>query len=621
MSADSKFFDFRYEESLAPPPEHTFASVGKRTLEITDTNSFNYTAGQITFDLNALVNNKDFFDPKASTFNIPVTLFAKIDHAEAVWNNTEDALVFLRDSFGLKNYFTSLISGMTIMCNGQTLETAQPMQNIPMTWRLMKTQNTTDARLRGPAAGGWLPDDGDDFDDRGENYVYHPAVGAVDAAPIDSRRTRLRAITPLRTSESGGRLLYDGERNTTRRVNTCGFSSDRKTFMIEYVCTIPMAQTHDLWEQMKLQRGAFWQLVIHTHMPTTFVRKIRTAGAGSTSIFWNDTGKVVSPFQFCPFSMAYEPHTRSTGTNSVSDNADNLRAQGPLDDSEDANYGAADLGAAYHETTNPYACRNRGGPLMVRIGGANFTANAFGTVTFGCDIGHGAGLSQGMSLGAGYQVSPAMKQCTLQAQQWDIAQAYALKLVGSHTPTSWHSSLVCRPDNLRRVEPGADVVANLTAGQAYMDYLLIVPYLAGADHIAQPNSPFSDWGGAGSYAPYVHLNDLQIRVSGRPLFDKPLQSKYMQWFQEQEGVEAVNGNALVGLRQGLLTWEGFNAHQTAICINMKHHQEGSYSIPSSVDIEFRNDTKQRIGVMCFIVYQKMASFNPVSGEVKPVPGR
>jgi len=575
---------FRYQESIMGPEAPDFLDVNKRVLEITDSNNLNYASGQIMLDLNALVSSKEFFDAKSSWISIPITLEAALSGDNLlVWDanfrESQEAASFL----SLKNHHASVIAGVSIQCNGQSLESVQAHSTLPVLFKLNKMWTDEDAFVVGPTTGFAKPEQGEAYTARRGDKLYNANVGVVDATPIvptatpwSSADARQRRCVSLVNNEYTSPLFYKGD--NTRRATIYQTSADNKKIRIEYTCNIFLEHIHDLFAKMDLTRGQHLNLVIHTHTPTTYTRQIRRTAGGVYQFVGQ--GAMTSLFQFCPFNMPYIPNdvNLNGGTNGTT------------------------VGIFALNGVNPNQAVENAGTLTVR-----------------CSIGHnGEGLGAGYGPGANtYPPSDAIRQCTLNAVMYDLAPEYALKYVSNAAKDlTWESCLIKNDSSLGPIAPGSYVRSNLTNGQSFLRYLLILPYVADQNHpFNQMNSPFSEWG-VGSYAPYATIAQLQVTMSGRPLFDRPLDYTAVQYLMEQDGVFALNGNGMDGVRQGLINMKGFQTNQSGLLINLTHRLAASDPLPTAVEVSWKNTSNVPMSYLVFVVFSKTAAFNVVTGQVE-----
>lgn len=581
MSASSAYAEFRYDESIQDDPPHRFLDVNKRVVVFTDTNNLNYSTGQINFDLNGLVNSKEFFDPSASWFEIPVTIRTTLAGGVATFVAAYQQSAEAASLNALKNAYASIISGVSIMCNGQSLENNQPTSNIPLVYRLLKMYSQEDVFSTGTSSGIATLEPGSRYAERGANKLYVAALGVVDANPpgdavsvedcfngADQRKSRVYNSIQNKYGTTAGPVTAGYNLTDTDKRTNAFYAPDTSTLVWEYLLTIPLSHTHHLWEQMKLIRGAYWQIVLNTHLPCGFTRPLTTGAAAQVYLpVAAVPTNIVAPQQFLPF---------------------NQTPLGPTGSDYQAGAVAGYTSQAMFAQT---------------------AQNGTGTMTTTMSIQHAT------VAGANYQTGLNLKNCTINCVMYDLAPEYAEKYVANPSRTiAWNSCLVCRPSALNPVQPNMPVSVSLTSGQAYLKYLLIVPYNLNLPALPQTLSPYSEWG-SGSYAPYASMTQLQVSLSGRPIFDRAMDSQFLQYYSEQEGAEAINGNGMTGLKQGMTNFTGFGINQTAVWINLQHHMKGSDGIPTSVDLSFKNNNSHAMGYWCYLIYGKKATFNVLTGQV------
>lgn len=155
MSSESDILAFQnsVEDNLDAASTALFN--GKRWTYITDStsNSGQFGSGQIQFDLKNLSSQSQWIDLREATVEFPVKIVAKVTNPVAsgvVTGNIHAAII--------KNGWHQWISSAQLMINGQTIQSAQPYENVAAQWRILSTWSQDELVKQGPTCGFSLDD-------------------------------------------------------------------------------------------------------------------------------------------------------------------------------------------------------------------------------------------------------------------------------------------------------------------------------------------------------------------------------------------------------------------------------------------------------------------------------
>jgi hypothetical protein len=128
---------------------------GKKWTYITDStsNSGSFGSGQIQFDLKNLSSQSQWIDLREAVVEFPVKIIAKVTNPVAsgvVTGNVHAAII--------KNGWHQWISSAQLMINGQTIQSAQPYENVAAQWRILSTWSQDELVKQGPTCGFSLDD-------------------------------------------------------------------------------------------------------------------------------------------------------------------------------------------------------------------------------------------------------------------------------------------------------------------------------------------------------------------------------------------------------------------------------------------------------------------------------
>ena len=168
MSSESDILAFQnsVEDNLDSASTALFN--GKKWTFVTDStsNSGQFGSGQIQFDLKNLSSQSQWVDLREATVEFPVKITAKI--TTSVANATATGRIHAAI---IKNGWHQWISSAQLMINGQTIQSAQPYENVAAQWRILSSWSQDELVKQGPTCGFSLDDMTGDSDTSGNVVI------------------------------------------------------------------------------------------------------------------------------------------------------------------------------------------------------------------------------------------------------------------------------------------------------------------------------------------------------------------------------------------------------------------------------------------------------------------
>jgi len=317
MSAGSCYDSLRITESVKPETPD-FTTKDRQFVDVYDTNGLNYTSGQVTFDLQALVNSHRYLDLKSTYLTIPLTLTL------TVGGTTMPSTAVNAFAASLKNGNHQLINGLTVNLANQSVVNLQQFSNIPMTYNILSVWNETDEQLLGPSIG-FAKDGGQSMTWTAANGEFNNNVSVATAAtplnpyPVNEGRAK-RLSRGWAVPVAGTAVVPSGSMAATA-LNKINLTDTQRSFVdvqvsntqirFEIMANIYLKHLHDLFDKMPIHRGALWQMTFHTHLPTTYACTM-AAFAQNASPSINQT-----PYGFNPFMITTPIAADTTGFQTV----------------------------------------------------------------------------------------------------------------------------------------------------------------------------------------------------------------------------------------------------------------------------------------------------------------
>ena len=166
------------------------------------------------------------------------------------------------------------------------------------------------------------------------------------------------------------------------------------------------------------------------------------------------------------------------------------------------------------------------------------------------------------------------------------------------------------------ITTGGNFNTILTNGILNPQKLIIIPFVNGASNGATAfdefRSPFDS--APATTGPVVSLTNLQVQVSGKNMFDHPVNYDF-EMFANEVAKSGINGASTTGLCSGLITKKMFdNGYRYYVC-DLSRRLQSADSIPLSVQISGTNNTSATIDLYTFVTYQKSLQVEVASGVV------
>jgi hypothetical protein len=231
------------------------------------------------------------------------------------------------------------------------------------------------------------------------------------------------------------------------------------------------------------------------------------------------------------------------------------------------------------------------------------TAAAIDTVTAKCTIGN-----------------PSQQNCRMLVCMYEMNPIYESQYLSGNSMkrVTYNDTLYMRSTAGVSTAGGSTFSQLLTSSLSSLRRLIIIPFSdasTGGTYPLDPLlSPFSSAGGTLS-SPYSFVSNLQVLISGNPLFPQPLNYRYQQFLQEVYGWNSINGNLTDGMRNCLISEADYNGQYGVISINLQRHSEDSDVVPKSVQIQFRNETARAMNYHFFLVYERYFDLDCASGQL------
>lgn len=153
-------------------------------------------------------------------------------------------------------------------------------------------------------------------------------------------------------------------------------------------------------------------------------------------------------------------------------------------------------------------------------------------------------------------------------------------------------------------DAGGSVNVTLTSGVPNPRGLVMLPMWmnAGGSSWTSPElSPFtSEPGTSGAFAT---LNQLQVYKANRPLYQNPVDYTWSQW-QQENSKTGLGGGLVDEQSSGLLTEQLFNQNHRFYYVDLSRRENSGDGASQSIQVAFSNPGAYKLKVVCFVLYEK-----------------
>ena len=308
------------------------------------------------------------------------------------------------------------------------------------------------------------------------------------------------------------------------------------------------------FDKFPLQKGGYFKIVLNTHMPST------------STITYDATAKITAvvntmPSQQIPFQVS--PLTLTSGTG------------------------------------------------LVVAAGAGILVAKIGIVNSG---------------GAGATNHP-MTTCRFYGRVLDLAPSFESQYLSNPIKTVMYEDIITFNNNtLTNVAGGSPINALLTGSLAKLRKLYIFPFLSAGSSTSATTSPATGNGGFSPYAspfasepatcsPYAWITNLQVFLSGNPLYPEPKTYRYLNFLEESHGGNSIDGALVNSLSSGLLSQHDYDTTYGVVVVDLSRHDVSQDDIAKSVSVSFNNGSVVTMDYICIISYARQLNVNIETGSL------
>ena len=571
-SADTFVYDDTLENEVIEKP-----FISKEMQVVNDSNNGVYN-NQILFSTSNLTGSGKYIDFQNSYIEIPVVMGMSGDAAIASVNGF---------SMGLKDGSIQLVDSIILQYNGTSMAQSSIFTNVIQHFKILSSWSYEDLQKWGPATCTW-PDDTTSF--RFSQAAASPGGDGVSNNVVSS-------FTPT-TSATWQNTLGSANRGFFNRMQTTAYSGKSGGLSVNMSGTTPVNMTTVGRSHFAGSGGVaagpyYWQLLLTLRCKDLhdFFNKIPLLKAGRIDLTIN--------FNSFSNTISYTNGVPATPTSGTM------------------------ITASYNQVSG-HSC-----PYMVSSA-ASLADNLFAQPNV--NLGNSAVLTTGIGINgingvaafAGAR-STIINNCRWYVPMYEMNPEYEASLLASNPLKTIYYDDFYTFANINN-QTGT-FTSLITSGVKNPKYLILFPFFNAAaanSGDVKSNAPYqSCFDSAPATSSPITLTNFQVQVGGKTLFPLVEQYSFQQFMDEFSAIFAVNGGKSEKLTSGLiakLNWENAPVYVADLSRRLPQDDESAKSVQMSATINSSAPNGGGVGatidIIAFVVYQRSATFNMISGNLE-----
>ncbi len=508
---------------------------------ITDStsNSGSFSSGQIQFDLSTLNSQSQWINLSEAVIEFPVKITATL-------NNTATTTAAIHTAI-IKNGWHQWIDSAQLIINGQTIQSAQPFENVAGTFRILSSWSQDTLKKWGPTCGFALDD-----------VTNDTAAFAADAGyNLPSQTGQPRGLDTVNGTGFANKGLF-----SRASMTNSSMGSTLQTAILGAPQIRQAGRSH-VASAGQLSNGS-----------------TAIAGAALYSAFYMATCRLKDLCDIGDFPMVKNLKGflyLSFNSTEVNFTADVTTVSSPL------------TITLLTGRTTPFLIKT--GPNGLVTGSSIIVKGTVDATTTGAVGNSGPLITNARLLCPYYIANP----------KTDMALSNDSKFF----------TTLEKIVNIVTVSAGSSVNYTITTGVPNPRRLVMLPMwqnLAGATALTNPEISCFDTVPATS-GMFAGLQNLQVYVANKPHYQYPVQFDFEQWVSENSQL-GLNGNLIGEDTSGLLTEQLFEQNHRFYSVDLSRRMVSEDGASKSVQVSFTNPSPNfGMKVICIVFYEKQWVIN------------
>lgn len=571
MSSDGDVLAFEnsVHDNLADASTMLFNDKNWTFITDSTSNSGSFSSGQIQFDLSTLNSQSQWVDLANAAVEFPIKITAQVITAAGatVAANT----IAAASSAITKNGWHSWIDQCQLIVNGQAIQSAQPYENVAGQFRILSSWSQDELVKLGPTLGVALDD----------------CTGDADT------QTAVTIATGM------GNAPFGTVAGSVRGLDVVNFQT---TLFNKGVATRNQMTNYDINPSS-------------ANIQTTILgaASMKTAGRSHVSSL-SGGSNTANAYIFSAYYMA------TVRLKELADIKDfpmvkNLKGYLYLTfNSSQVNLtGTATTGSTAVSAVSITPLTGRTTPFLINTTSTGVTmANTSGSAAVLQIVGSVDATTTGAQTNAGPLLTNARLLCP-----YFIANP---KADSALTQSSHFFTTLEKIVNPITCAAGASVNYTISVGVPNPQRLVLLPMwqnLGGTTNLGNPEiSPFDSV--PMSSSPWAGLNNLQVYLGNKPVYQYPIAYDFEQWIEEQTQL-GLNGNAISEATSGLLSQQLWEQNHRFYTVDLSRRMDSEDGGSKSVQVSFTNPSSSYgLKVIAMVFYQKQWHINTATCQISSV---
>ncbi len=561
-----------FEQSVKDNEDNVLFSDKRYNFIVDQTsNQGSFSSGQMQWSLKTMSSQSQWVSLKEAVVEFPIKVYAKVTQAAAGGGTATHSTVCGLETIILKNGFHQWINSAQLIVNGQTIQSLQQYENVAASYRILSSWSKDTLSKWGSTTCFALDDctaDGTGLTATIDNVGLNNATAATvmtairgyDAVNNQSilankgviERCKLNNTQAVTTNVAGAILGTAGIINSG--IANCDVTADGTSTVtpvntiVYSQCAMATVRLRDLFDinEFPLVKNIDGYLYVNFNSFQTTLTNTKTS---TTAL----TGAVAS-FTTSPLTGLTCPYMINTGTNGIT----------------------MDILSGATAVT----------PTIVTIvGNVDGTTNNMVASTSSAPL-----LTQARLVTPYYIASPRVDAALTKTQKFNSYEKIVNPIIVAAGQSINYTISVGVPNPRKLVL--LPMWQNLGLTTPNTATLLSSPEQSPWDTVPATSSP------------YAYLNQLQVYLANKPLFQYPINYDFEMWNSEISSLGA-NGNCVDELTSGLLTQQLWQQNHRYYTIDLERRLESEDGAPKSIQVSFVNPSATYgMKVIAMIFYEK-----------------
>lgn len=535
---------------------------------ITDStsNSGSFSSGQIQFDLATLNSQSQWINLKEAVIEFPVKITTQIVTAGTGAETTKSIAQI--NSCIIKNGYHQWIDSCQVIINGQTIQSSQPYENVAAQFRIISKWSQDELKKYGVSCGFALDDCTADSE---VSTTISNTVGLGNAA-----------YSTVATAVKGLDVVNNQSTVFNKAITTrAGFTNNEIGLTTSVQATI---------------LGATSMKTAGRNNSACTAAGSNTAGTYIQSAYYMATCRLKDLCDIDSFPLV----KNLKGFIYLSFNSAAVQLTGTA-------------GSAVMSAVNYTTLTGRTTPFLINNSSTGILLGNYATTPPVVEI---RGSVDATTTGQIASSGPLLTNARMLVPYYIANPRTDSALTIQNKFFTTYEKII----NPITLSAGSSINYTITTGVSNPRRLVMLPMwsnLGGATNLSNPEISAFDTVPATS-GPYALLQNLQVYMANKPLYQYPIQFDFEQWLSEQEQL-GVGSSELDGQTSGLLTQHLFNQNHRFYTVDLSRRMDSEDGSSKSIQVSFANPSATfAMKIICIVFYQKAWSISTNTCQLSSV---